>query len=144
MAKTDERTLQLIQEVAKQKKEISKAENPKWITNCSFKAFEGAQSVNLHVVSDLATLISIGARLREKERLYAETAAHLGLTEFPPFTWDGYKVEEWISDIKSRINKVQISLKKKKLEELESRLNAIVSPDLRAQLELEAISAELK
>ena len=58
--------------------------------------------------------------------------------------WNGFSVNDWIDDIKTRINKVQIASKKVKLEHLESRLNAIISPELRAEMELEAISAELK
>lgn len=130
--------------MAKQKKEISKAENPKWVTNCSFKFNEGGPSINLHVASEIRLLISICAHLREKERSYLEAAGALGMADFPSFMWDGFTVLDWVSDIKSRINKIQIASKKKKLEELESRLNSIISPELRAELELEAISAELK
>lgn len=144
MAKTDERTLQLIKEVAKQKKEISKAERPNWVTNCSFKFVEGGPAINLHVESDLRVLIGIAAHLQEKERNYIQAAGALDLTEFPPFAWGGFPTADWLNDIKSRISKIQIATKKKKLEELETRLNAIISPDLRAELELEAISAELK
>lgn len=144
MAKTDEKVLQLIKDVAKQKKEISIAEKPNWITNCSFKFVEGGPALNLHVESDIRTLIGVAAYLQEKSQGYARAAETLGLTDFPHFSWGGSSVEDWVRDIKSRIGKIQVAAKKKKLEELESRLNAIVSPDLRAELELEAISAELK
>lgn len=43
-----------------------------------------------------------------------------------------------------RIMKIQIASEKEKLESLETRLNKIISPEKRAELELEAIEAELK
>ena len=59
-------------------------------------------------------------------------------------TDDDYQLAgEELGSIKSRINKIQIGVKKKKLETLEARLNAIVSPELRRKLELDAIAAEL-
>jgi hypothetical protein len=67
--------------------------------------------------------------------------------ENPPdfkFTWDNFTADEWIGDIKARIAKIQISAEKEKLENLEKRLNKIVSPEKRAELELEAIEQELK
>lgn len=144
MAKTDERTLKLIQEVAKQKEEISKAERPNWITNCSFKFIDGGPSINLHVESDIRVLIGICAHLQDKEKSYENAVGVLGLTDYPPFLWGGFSTADWIKDIKARISKIQIATKKKKLEDLEARLNAIISPELRAELELEAITAQLK
>jgi hypothetical protein len=41
-------------------------------------------------------------------------------------------------------NKVQIASKREKLSKLEERLKKIISPELQAELELEAIESELK
>lgn len=139
---TDEQTLKLIEEVNRQKKEISKAEKPNWLTNCSFSMGEGQPSTNLHVESDVRKLVSIAGFIITKEREYKEAAERLGATA-PEFKWGNHAASEWIEDIKTRMAKVQISEKKRKLEILEERLNKIVSPELRAQLELEAITREL-
>lgn len=143
MAKTDERTIQLIKEVAKQKAEIAKAEKPNWRTNCSYQVAPGS-SVNLHVESNLRVLIGICGAVMAGEAEYDKAAESLGLTDYPPFDWGGYSASDWIVDVRSRINKIQIGSKRKKLEDLEARLNKIISPELRAEIELEAISAELK
>lgn len=142
--KTDQKTLDLIKEVKRQKEEISQAERPNWITNCSFSHTEGKQNdqINLHVEANVKTLIMIVAFLKDRERSYNEAAAELGV-EAPAFSWSGFSVADWISDIKSRINKIQIASKRKKLETLEARLNAIISPELRTEMELEAIMGEL-
>jgi len=142
---TDETTLQLIAEVARQKKEISKAERSVFATNCSFSYTErGSDATNLQVESDVRKLICIAAFLAEKEKTYDTAAKALGVTEPPEFTWQGFTVGDWLEDIKVRITRIQITAKKKKLATLETRLNAIISPELRAKMELEAIANELK
>lgn len=140
---TDDMTLELIKQVAKQKEEISKAERPTWITNCSFSYTEkSSDAINLHVESNIRNLVCIAAFLKEKEKSYQEAAETLGV-EAPAFTWGGHSVKEWLEDLKLRINKIQIASKRKKLETLENRLNAIISPELKAKMELEAIASEL-
>mgnify|MGYP001270327641 CR=1 FL=1 len=143
MAETDKQTMDLIKKVQQQKAEIEKAERPNWITNCSFSYVEGsAKTVNLHVCRDVREMVCIAAFLKDREKSYDAASKELGV-EAPPFQWDGFTVKDWMSDIKTRIDKVQIESKKKKLETLEARLNKIVSPELRAKMELEAIAAEL-
>lgn len=142
--KSDEKTLELIKEVNRQKKDIESAERPNWITNSLFSYSENdSQAVNIKVEQNVRNLICYAAFLSEREKAYKETAAALGVADPPAFTWSGYSVKDWHEDIKARINKVQLSAKKKKLELLESRLSAIISPELRAELELEAIQADL-
>jgi hypothetical protein len=62
----------------------------------------------------------------------------------PTFKWNGYTVKEWIGDLKMRVAQIQIKKKEDKLEQLEKRLNKIVSPEMRADMELEAIQSELE
>jgi hypothetical protein len=56
------------------------------------------------------------------------------------FTWLGFSVDEWKEDFQTRVNQISVQEKRKELAELESRLNAIISPELKAQMELEAIA----
>jgi hypothetical protein len=145
MAKTDKKTMELIALVKTQKAEIAKLEKPSYKTNCSFSYIEGTKSsaTNIHVETDVRKLISMAAFLAEREKSYKETARLLNVDTVPDFQWDGYTVAEWLEDIKTRINKVQIAAKRSKLE-LESRLKKIISPELQAELELEAIAGELE
>jgi hypothetical protein len=145
MAKTttDEKTVELMREVARRKAEIKAADRPQWVTNCNFSYQEGsANIINLHVESDVRKLVLIVAFLKEKERGFAEAAKELGV-EGVSFSWNGFPAADWIGDVKMRITKLQIATKRKKLETLEARLNGIISPELRAKMELEAIENEL-
>lgn len=140
---TDNKVLALLEQVNQQKKEIQRAEGSKWITNCAFSyTEEPSKAINLHVEGSVRNLICIVAFLRERERTYNDAASTLGV-DAPIFTWSGFRVDDWISDIKMRIDKIQISTKKKKLELLESRLSAVMTPELKAQIELDAIEKEL-
>ena len=60
-----------------------------------------------------------------------------------PFSWHGYSTEKWKVDIQARIDKIQIEKKKRDLEILEKRLDAILSPELKAEMELEEITKAL-
>lgn len=143
--KLDEQTLELIKEIQKRKQEIARAEKPRWQTNCSFSYDRNClnKAINIQVESNVEHLVLIAAFIREKNRIYKETALDLNI-EAPPFTWHGYTSKEWIHDICNRINKIQITTKKNKLAELEKRANAIMSPELKTELELQAIKSELK
>jgi hypothetical protein len=149
---TDNKIMDMIALVKTKKAEIAKAERPNFKTNCSFSYAHApiqtqstnASVINLHAVSDIRVLTSIAGFLTTWETTYRNGAAALSIDDCPKFVWDGYTVDEWLHDIKIRITKIQIADKKKKLEELENRLDKIISPELRAQMELEAIEAELK
>jgi len=143
--KTDKKTLDLINEVKRRKAEIAKLDRPNWRTNCAWSWVDGNLSnpINLQVESNVRNLISIAGFLGERATSYQRAAEALGVEDPPQFTWNNFTVDDWIEDIRARINKVQIASKKKKLEQLENRLNAIISPELKAELELEAIAGEL-
>ena len=142
--KSDDKTLELIREVNRQKAEISDAERSNWRTNMAWSYIEGSNaSTNLNVVSSIEDLIKILAFLKTTQAAYLQAAQELGVQSAPAFKWNRFTYNDWLEDIKLKISKIEVVAKKKKLEALETRLNAIVSPELRAQLEIEAIQKEL-
>lgn len=142
---TDKQTLELIETIKKQKAEISSLEKPRFKTNLSFQYIEGvaSQSVNLQTTRDVRTLLMVAAFIEERCNFYASAAHHLEVDNPPNFQWQGFTDVEWLHDISLLIKRTQISEKKAKLEALEERLNKVISPELRAKMELEAIQAEL-
>jgi hypothetical protein len=147
MSSTDKKTLELIAQVKEKKSAIEKAEKPSYKTNRVFSYAEGNKSntININVETDVRKLVCIASFLIERSSNYELTAKKVfGIEKLPPFTWDGFTLDDWLSDLKTRVTKVQIVTEKKKLEALESRLNKIISPEKRAELELEAIASELE
>jgi hypothetical protein len=143
MKETDKKTRELFAIVQKKKSEIKAAEKPQWKTNCAFYFTESPKDpLNIQISNDTGALVRALAFLYEKDASYKAAAKDLGVDI--PFSWHGYSVDTWKVDIQARINKIQIEKKKKELEALEKRLDAILSPELKAEMELEAIMKELE
>lgn len=133
----------LFETVQKKKADIAKAEKPNWETSCTFhRDPNSSASQNIQIITKVDDLVDIIAFLLEKQHFYQEANKVLGTKV--KFLWQGFTVAQWISDIKTRINKVDISKKRKELETLESRLNAILSPEARRKMEIDAIKAQLE
>lgn len=124
------------------KKEIANAEKPVWVTNMSFGFTEDVNSrINLQTVTSTKVLVSALASLTRAKDSFEAAAKALG-TDIK-FTWLGYSYEDWKSDIQTRLNKIELTKKKVELENLEERLNKLVSPEVREALELAEIQAAL-
>lgn len=141
----DKRIESLIQQVREQKRAIASAERPHWKTNCSFQSRHGGQSINLQVETNQRLLVETAALLMSFEKEFTAAAAALGFqSDAMPPLWAGFPVVDWIHDIRLRLAKLQINERKSKLESLETRLSAIVSPEQRRAMELQEIERELQ
>jgi hypothetical protein len=142
---TDERTLALKKEVNRRKEEIAKLEKPDWKTNRSFSFNEKDKNkeFSLVIIQDVSELLKVAGFLIEKESNFSAAGTYLKIEDMPKFTWCGYKVDDWLSDIGILISKIQINSKRKKLEALEAKLESILSPEMKAQMLLEEIERDL-
>ena len=140
---TDEIVLDLLNKVEQKKKEIGASERPNWITNCSFgiNPSNAAERINIQV-SDVNTLVSIYANLSLSYSAFEQAAKDLGVKA--DFKWQGFTFGDWAADIKTRLNQLQIKNKKDDLAKLEARVNALVSPEQRREMELKKLAAELQ
>lgn len=139
--KNDEVAMRLIDSVREQKSLISGAEKKKYCTNCVLNMGDGPP-INLHVVSSLEELCSILSRLLSKNHFHRLSCGELGLP-ITNLSFGGYDLDDWVADIKTKSEKIRIGEKKKRLAELESKLQSLVSDEKRKELELLAISKEL-
>ena len=142
-AKTaDEIVQELVQIVKQKREEIQKAERPNWITNGSFKYAKGStESFNLQTISDVSVFINALAFLIDREKSYKMACDKLGVES--EFDWFGFSVNDWSSDFKTRITKIQITQKKKELEVYEADLDDLISPEMRRQMKLDKITKGL-
>lgn len=141
---TDELVKELFDSVQEKKLAIEKAERPCWETsgNFGYSANSGHDRVNIQTVTDVRKLVEMYAFLIDREEKSEKAAKDLGVDY--KFTWLGFSVDEWKNDFQTRVDQISIQEKRKELSEIESRLNAIISPELKAQMELEAISKLLE
>ena len=145
--KTDEKIQKLFDVVQHKKVElekITKAENRKWITNCSFAWDENNLStrINLQTVSDPKVIVKALARLQQHSDYEKEAAESLGVENYK-FEWLSYSLDDWAQDFQTRLAKIQSSKKKQELADLENRLNDLVSPELKREMELAIIEKQL-
>lgn len=142
MENTDKQVMDLYDIVQNKKKEIAKAEKPNWLTNCSFGFGQDSNvRVNIQTVADPNKMVELLAFLYVQRNAFEEAAKDLGVKA--TFKWFGFSVEDWKQDFQTRLNKILISKKKQELEVLESRLNSLISPELKRKLELEEITKQL-
>lgn len=145
MATENDKLIQQLSKIVEEKKaEISKIEKkPTWLTNCAFRYSEDTSKVlNLNTVSDTSKLVSALSLLLSKQGEYDKACELLGVNN-EGFKWFGYSVEDWVTDFKTRIGKIELTSKKKELAEIEAVLENKLSKELKDKLELEAIQKKL-
>ena len=139
----DEVIKNLLDKLLIQKAEVSKAERPVYITGGQFRYSESiGNTIDIMTVRDSRKLVEILAFLKDREKSFNDAKEELGVNV--DFTWLGVSVEDWTRDLKTRLSVLNITATRKKLAYLEERLNKLVSPEMRTQMEIEAIEAELE
>lgn len=139
--KADETIKKLFDIVQIKKSEIEKLNKPNWLTNCSLPQSNG-NNVNIHTISDPDKIVEAYASILVSEKAYEEASRELGV-KFN-YKISGYTPEDWKTDLKTRLDKIQIKTKQDELSNLEKRLDALVSPEMKRQLELDEIEKLLK
>ena len=105
---TDKLVQDLFKVVQDKKVAIAKAEKPSWLTNCAFRYNnDSSAATNIQVCSDVEELTQMLGFLCEKKNGFEAAQAYLGVTG--PFKWIGFSFDDWASDIKTRIDKIQIN-----------------------------------
>lgn len=138
----DQKIQALFDLVQARKAEVASIDRPIYITEGQFRYSENVgASVDIKVVRDVRKLKEIYMFLLERSS-HNETANEFFKTT-EPFTWLGFSVEEWGKDLKTRANILQSAKLKSELLVLEERLNKIITPELRAKMEIDSISALL-
>lgn len=93
--------------------------------------------INIQTVSDINILVDICAFLQNKEQAFNRARETLQVDV--EFSYMGYSVQDWITDLKTRIDFISINTEKKELAALEARIDKLVTNDQRREIELEEI-----
>ncbi|KKK46848.1 hypothetical protein LCGC14_3161130, partial [marine sediment metagenome] len=80
--------------------------------------------------------------LSQKEDGITAAAEELGLPA--DCEWLGYPIVDWKEDLKTHAAQLSIKAKQKEIEALDNRVNKLVSPDQRREMELKALQEILK
>lgn len=139
----DQKVLQMLAKLAKAKEAVERAEKPCYLTGGLFKYSEASASgtVDITTVRDERKLVEIAAFLREREVNYEPAAKELGCDV--QFTWLGFKRSEWMADLQTRVNILQIAKKRAELRDLEELVNTLVSPELMRSMKMAEAAEKL-
>lgn len=141
----DSRIQKLFDILKEKKKEVDAAEqasSKRWVTNCSFPPVFGDTNRGINIQTQTqVNLIGLLSDLLVRDQSTRNAAELMGVPH--DGLHGGYTVESWVEDFKTRAAKLTLATRKAELAGLEKRLDAIVSPEQRRALELEAITKSL-
>lgn len=137
----DSKVQELFDIVQAKKEKIKKLERPNFKTNLSFQTFTDAK-INLQIIKDPKQLVSLISLLKLQKNSFDDFCNVNGFSY--KFEVGGFTYDEWESDILTLINKINIKAEKQDLEWKEEKLNALISPEMKRKLEIEALEKDLK
>lgn len=134
MSKNDDRILELKKQVENKKKEIAK-KNVKFVPETNLVIEINGIKTNINVLNekDLKSLLVI-------LNMYRMSSADLEMNDFEI---SGYKVDEWMNDVRAKINMKTLKNEEAELKRLEEKLDKLLSEDKKTELELDSIAALL-
>ena len=138
----DQTVIQLQNILACKKEELVKVK-PSYVTNMQFRFYTGGPITNLHTISDVSSLLKMYACVRGYFTEYQMAISDLKYKNPPVFKWEGFELNDWHNDIKTRLDILDYQAKLLEYQTLEKRLLALESDDLKTTKELEAIMALL-
>lgn len=135
--KNDEKVLLLKDEIKKKEEELNKLSTsfaPK--TNLIF----GKRNLNVAKENDL---LEITRELILAQKVDEEIKSKdFGFNE-EYFKIHGYTIEDWLHDIKKKMESMRVMQEKQKLSKLKAKLETLLSEDKRVELELDEISKSI-
>ena len=141
-ADIDEKIITLFEVISLAKEQVEQAvteTKQPWKTNCSYHKDVGSPPINIQTASEKMLTMILAESLMQAD-YYTKAASILGSDPTLP---SGYSLDEWVDDFKKRIAIINLRVKRDNLNELEKRLNKIVSPEQIRKMELDAITKQL-
>lgn len=141
----DKVALKLLEVLKNKKEEIKKLSGrPHYKTNMTFPYPPTNRTVNLNVVSNNLELATYYGYIKAQAVMVIDAFEDLEITtnmEEPKI--DGFTLEEWKEDFKTRASVINLKTEKDNLKKMEAKIDKIVSKEKRDELELELMAKEL-
>jgi hypothetical protein len=134
-SKNDKLILGLKKEVESKKTLLASLSKFSPVTNCSFE-YAGLR-INIHTANKEMLLLLIANVEALKQSLK---------THYPEekLVINGYTADEWLTDLKSKFDHLNVAQEKAKLKILEERLHDLLSSDTKVSLEIENLTKQIK
>lgn len=133
---------QLYTKLEEKKKSLQRLDHPSFTTPIgSFAWQEGSQEYNLNTFK-VDSLIKVKAHIMACEHWYMKACDGVE-GKIPEFKHQGFTLKEWIEDIDTLINRMNITQLKSDISKLELRLSKLVSPEMQRQRELAKLAKDI-
>lgn len=140
--KQDQQVLDLIERVKSQKKELDSIKRPLWKTSCSLLLPHADNRINIQICKDLVTLASARKILLDHLQAMEHASSVWGIDV--DTNWQKYSISAWVSDIDLRVKVLAVKSKQDKFDTLSARLDALLTPEQKREIELELIAKDLE
>lgn len=127
----DEKILELKALIEKKKTDLATPRS-NYITNMILEFGQRTTAYNLNTMREEAL-----TNLLVELNAWRLSVVDLGLIDYQ---LSGYTLDNWISDIKSRLDRLSLNKKRGELTAAESRLSELLSTEKKTELELDSIS----
>lgn len=132
MSKNDERVLQLKKIIDEKKSELKAVKRFTPLTNCVLNLENQNYNLNVLQLDDLKLLLV-------KLNMYLISATNLDIE----LDISGYSIEDWMMDVKFKMEIFEQKKKESELKTLEAKLDKMLSDEKKTELELDEIAALL-
>lgn len=129
----DKRILELKEQIKIKRDKLSKIGKFTPVTNCILDL--DGNKLNIQVLKK-DQLVLLACKLQS----YKNSAIELDLE----LNMSGFNIDDWLKDIKSRIDILSLKDEELKLKEMEDKLTTLLSNEKRVELEINAIEEMLK
>ena len=136
--KNDDRIMALKTQIAQKRDEL-KGKNKKFVpvTNCLLE-LDGVK-YNLHLHSTPMLMMRLYALKRAATELFIKYPE----IPFMDVQISGYKIDEWLDDIKANLDIQAYKMEKQKLDSLEKELTKLLSDDKQTELQIDELEKML-
>jgi hypothetical protein len=131
----DERILELKKQIQAKKEKLGKTKRFAPVTNCSLELNGQRTNIQTLMSKDLvAIMVSLNSLLLSAKDLGVEDEYEI----------NGYKVQEWMDDVKARLDILSRKKEEQALKLMEGKLLKLLSERKKVELEIDEIESLLK
>lgn len=142
MSANDQKIEQYRQAVEAKRSELGERPRPNYVTNQLLKLDPtDSKKLNLNLISTPAHCVEVVRQLMIQSMAHDKANDALG-TDIK-FEIDGYTIDDWISDIKSRLSVIQWNNKKVNLDAMDRKLAELLSEDAKKAKAIDDFAGEL-
>lgn len=131
--KNDNKILTLKEEILKRRTEIGQPIRFNPVTTCALELF--GNKINLHTINNIHELNKIKIELN----MYIQSALNLQIPA-DEVVISGFSLKKWMSDIENKRQVILYNKKISELEEVEKRLDELLSDEKKTELEIDSIA----